>query len=250
MSLTVSFIDVTTRGTSPRRIARVNRGHYHAVQSGLVLDKAAKLGERPTVQDRSLAASGSYPFTNVRQILQRNPASGVVRGLYDLLRDDVIHVSGKALFFAGKNFQFALGRTRLFGLQFATQLAVTVAHTLHALSLVKRAVTGYGDIGDSKVNPKKTFGVNLWRFVNVARLEQVELAIAVDEIAFAVQPFEQLGLALTADKRHFLPSGHCPDGHDTFGEFVGDKAVVERESSQGLECALAFLGGLIPQDFF
>lgn len=245
MSLTVGFINMTTDGTLAAGIARVNRYNYHSRALRLVGDKCPELSERPRVQNRPLAASGSYPVADVRQVFQRNPLAGVVRGLYDLLRDDVINVAGKAPLFAGQDFQFALGRARLLGLQLAAQLAVAIANAFDALALVECPITGHGDIGDSKVNAKESVGVNLRRFFNIASLEQVELAVAKDKIALAVQAFKQLGLALAADERHLLATSHCPDGDNALGELVGNKAVVEGEGCQRLERALGFLVLLI-----
>jgi len=245
LSFPVGFIDITTGGTGAAGVARINRDNDHAHQSRLIGNEGPKLGKRPTMQDRSLAASGSYPFTDMRQVLQRNSLAGVVRGLYDPLRDDVIHICGKTPLFAGKPLELALGRTRLSGLQLAAQLAVTVTHALHTFALMKCTVTGNSNVGDTQVNPKESFGINLWRFVNVARLEQIELAIAENEIALAMQTLKKFGLTLTAGKRHLLSSGHCPDRYDTFGELVGNKPVVEGESSKRLEGALGFLVLLI-----
>jgi len=120
LSLTIGFVDMPTGRTLAAGVARINRDDWHAKQFGLVGDKCPELGERPRVQNRSLAASGGCPLADMRQILKRNAAVGVVCSLYDLLRDDVIYVFGKELLFAGKSFQFALGRRGLLGCNMAS----------------------------------------------------------------------------------------------------------------------------------
>ena len=197
------------------------------------------------MQDRTLAAFGSYPFTDVRQVFQRNSPTGVVRGFYDLLRDNMIYIGGKASFLTRKPLQFTFCRTRLLPLQLGAQLAMPIANTFDCLALVEGSITGYGNVGNPQVNTKESFWFSFWRFFNVARLEQVELAVVVDQIALAAQPGKQLGLMLAANERHLLTARHSPDGDHTLGELVRNQPVIEGEGCQGLERALAFLVKLV-----
>lgn len=232
----VSFVDTTASGTGARSIARVNRGNWHARALCFVLDKVAQLSECPRVENRSLAAPSSYPLADMRQFFQRNAASGVFGGFNDSLTQDVVNVGCEAVFLAGKQFQPAFGRLSLSGLQLSAQAVVTVTNALDRLALVDVAVAINSNVGNAKVNTKEAVRVKLWRFFNVAALKQVELALAIDKIALTMQTFKQLGLVFTADKRHLLAPYHCPDRDNALGKLVGDKSVVERESSQWLEC--------------
>lgn len=100
----VGLIYMAARGASARSVVGVNRNHRHTSEASLVLDKGTKFMERPTMQYRSLAASGPYPVTDARQILDGNPAPGALRSIYDTLADLVVDVLGKATLLAGEPF--------------------------------------------------------------------------------------------------------------------------------------------------
>ena len=228
----IAFIDTTTSRTGTRRVARINRNNGYTCALCFVGYESTQLVERPRVQNRPLAAPSSYPFADIRQVFQRNPATGVFGGFNDSFAQGVVNVSSEAAFLAGKGFQAAFGRSGLFSLQLGAQATVTVANVLDRLALVDVAVTVNGDVVDTKVNSKEAFGVNLRRFFNIAALVKIELAIAKDKIALAMQTLKQLGLSFAAYERHFLAARHCPDRDGALSELVGHKPVIERESSQ------------------
>lgn len=119
MHLAIAFINTATGRASLGRVARVNRNHANPGALCFVFDESAQLVKRPRVQSRSLTAASRYPGADARQILDGNPAPGVLRSLYDLLANHVVGIGSKAAFFAGKSFQLALSRACLFFLQLA-----------------------------------------------------------------------------------------------------------------------------------
>lgn len=183
------------------------------------------------MQPCSLSAASSYPVPDALQIFKGNPTTGVLRRSHKLLGDTVIHIFGKALLFASKFLEAATAGLRTFALQPGAQAAVTKTHVLNGAPLVYRAIRVGSDVDDAKVNAKKIARFNLRRFFNVASLEQVELASAVDKITLTAQTFKQFALLFTANKRHLLATVHCPDRDGRLGEFVGHEPVIEREST-------------------
>src|SRR4030095_14659458 len=124
-------------------------------------------------------------------------------------------------------------------LQPASQATLTIAHALDGVSLIELPVGVGGDVSNTQVNPKKTVRVYRRVFVNVANLVQVELAVAVNQVALTVQAWQQPGSVCADDAGHLLPTVHCPDRDDTFVELVGDKPVIEGESGKRRERALS-----------
>lgn len=227
----IALIDVTASRTRTAGIARVHADHWHTYALGLVGHKLAQLEEGPTMQPCSLSAASSYPVPDALQIFKGNPTTGVFRRLHKLLGDTVIHIFGKALLFASKFLEAATAGLRTFALQPIAQAAVTKAHVLNGAPMVYRAIRVGSDVDDAKVNAKKIARFNLRRLFNVAGLEQVELASAVDKVTLTAQTFNQFALLFTANKRHLLATVHCPDRDGRLGEFVGHEPVIEREST-------------------
>jgi hypothetical protein len=197
------------------------------------------------MQDRSLAASCRNPFADVCQFFQRNSASGALRSLYDLLRNNVVGVFSKTGFFARKFLETALGRFGALGLELRPNATVAMPDTLDRIALINLPVGVNSDIGYTEINTKKVRYFTWRRFVNITTLKQVEDAVTEDKITLTPKTFKEFGLSLTADKRHLLAACHCPDRNNTFIEFVGDKPVIERESAVWLESAHRLLIELV-----
>jgi len=245
LGLAIGFINITTIRTGTTGVARVNKDHRHTSTFALVLDKALQLIEGPTMQNRALALPSRYPFADTLEIFKGDTASGVLSGFHDLLRDNVVDIGCIAPFLTRQALQLAAGAIGLLALQLFTQTAVTVTNILDALALMKCLVTIYRDVGDTYVDTQKFIGFDFWRFFNIAGLEQVELAIAINQIAFATKPLQERKLLFTAHKRHFLSSTHRPNTDDLRSEFVGHQAFVEREGGKNLKSALRFIVQLV-----
>lgn len=197
---TIGFIDTTTGRTGSGSVAGINRNHNHACTLCFVFDKASQLVERPAMQGCSLAASSPDPVTDALQIFKGDSSSGALRRINNLLADRVVDLSGKASFFAGKLSEATTTRLRTLLLQLATQTTVAKAHVLNLTAAVQLLVAVSRNRGDTEINTE----IVGWRFergfVNVARLIQVELAIAIDKIGFALSLCQQSPVGFTTDK--------------------------------------------------
>ena len=240
LSLTIGFINVTARGTGATRVARINRDHWHTVQLGLVLDKAAQLEERPTRQCCPLWPTSRYPITNPAQFFQGNTATGVFGLGNNALADVVVCPGSKLPFFATQFLQATTRRLRSFGLQLSTQLAVTVTNVLDRLSLKNSAVTIDSNAGNTKIDAKKTVNVRWFRRVNLARLKDVKLSVTVDQIGLALASLKQLVLASTSNKRKFNTATQHPQRNYPLTHLPGEDATIIGNRTMRLERALSF----------
>ena len=152
MRRTIRFINMAATRTGARGVARVNRDNRHAHLLRLVLDKAAKLGKGPAMQLRSLRLTNRYPFADVRQLFQRNPALSAFSLSHNFLADLVVGMSGKTLLFAGQLAQTPPCRVCAFALQLGTQPPMAKAHVVDCLSGHDSDITINGNIRHAEVN--------------------------------------------------------------------------------------------------
>jgi hypothetical protein len=237
LRLTIRLRDKAALRAGSGCVPGIDSDHGNPGQFSLVLNELSQLGKSPGMQDRSLAAPCRNPYANVCQFFQCNSASGALRSLYDLLRNNVVGVFSKTGFFARKFFESALGRFGSLGLELRPNATVAMPDTLNRIALINFTVRVHSDIGYTEINAKEVRDFTQWRFINITTLKQVEDAVTEDKITLTPKTFKEFGLSLTADKRHLLAACHCPDRNNTFIEFVGDKPVIERESAVWFESA-------------
>mgnify|MGYP006892193696 FL=1 len=229
---TVAFVDVTTGRTGPGGIAGIDQDHRHPRQPRLVLDVLAQLRERPAMQCRPLVALNSCPLADATQVFEGNPASGVFRLGDDALADRVVGVRGEATLLARQFLEAAARRLRALALQLGAQAAVAVAHVVHGAAAVDCSVAVGGDVRNTEINAKPAFRVN-WRFVgNVAGRVQVELALAMHQVAFAALVLKQRQLMRAGHERDGLPTAKQPDRHGAVGKAEVQDATVIRYSAK------------------
>src|SRR5690606_32247019 len=222
----IAFVDVPAGGAGARGIARVNRDNRHTNELSLVLDKGAKLKERPAMQRGSLGATNRYPLADAAQVFEGNPACGVFRGSHDALANRVVGVRGKAALFARQFLEAAARRLRALALQLGAQATVAVAHVIHGAAAVDRPVAVGGDVDDTQVHTQELVYVLHRRLVQLADLRQIELAAPVNQVRLALHKGQQGKLALPRDKWDGLPPFDRPDAYGLRGEFPGQDAVV------------------------
>lgn len=96
----IGFIDVTTGWAGTTRVTRIDQRERNTPALRLVLDKAAQLCERPAVQCGASRLPSRYPFADVRQVFQRNPASSALSLFHNTFADHVIGSGGETPLFA------------------------------------------------------------------------------------------------------------------------------------------------------
>lgn len=234
---TVALIDTTAYGAGTRGVARVNRDDRHACEGGFVLDKLAKLVERPVRVSCPLLAPNRYPVTDTLEVFEGDPAPGVLRGLHDTLADAVVGVCLVALLLAGYLAELALGRPRPLALEVAAAVLVLAALVFNLLAAVLLAVAVCREVDDAEVDAEESANV-FWRWrLDFAGDEQVELAADVAQVGLAPVALQQLALALTTQVRHALATLKRPDTHHLLVGAEAEDAVIVGERAARLEGA-------------
>lgn len=132
--------------------ARVNPAHRYASLLGLVLDKGAKLGERPTVQSASLCAATSLGArANVSEVLHDDSPAWRT-GLDNPFGENVVAVATKPRLSAAHLLEMSLGRLRALCLKSATKLEVAALNGSPALLTKEPIVGGDGGLGNAEVH--------------------------------------------------------------------------------------------------
>lgn len=245
MRLAIGLVDIPAARTSTRRVARINNQYGHTEKPGFVLDKLTQLVKGPTVEIVSLCAPEPYPTADAGKVFQTNAAVGALRVVYDLFTDAVIHVRGKALFFAGKSLKALTGRRRLLGLYSSALAATALAQGENLRTAINVAVRIGRDVDDAAINTQPHFGIKALRFGDVAGLVNVVLTIAQNQIGFALHTLQQLKLALPGQECHFLATVNRPDGDRLFVELPTEDAVVVGDRTQRGKPALSLLVQLV-----
>jgi hypothetical protein len=187
----VLFGDVPASPAFPRRVARIDENERHSRQCGFVGDKHPQLVERPTVENHSLPAPNSYPVANPTQVFELDSACGAFSAGNDLLTDNVVDVAGKAGLPAREKFEPTLGRSGSLTLQLRTQPAVAIADALDLRTRVLSTVGIRGDVRDSKIDAKERGSLKQCRLWHIARGNEIERAILIDQVRLATLAHEQ-----------------------------------------------------------
>src|SRR5947209_7099709 len=161
---TVPLFGVSASGTLPTTVPGLHGDQADARLLRLVLQKRSQLRKRPTVQNSPLPPCSPYPVAYPRQFFDGDPASGAFGGGNDLLRDYVVDVFGKAMFFAGELLQAPIGGSGLLRLQLRPQSALAVANRFDFAAAVDRAVRVRGDLSHTEINSEESIRPRLlWR---------------------------------------------------------------------------------------
>ena len=187
----VAFIYVAAVRAGARCIARVNQRYNYASALGLILDKLAKLIERPRVVLPPLALPDRYPGADAREVLKGDASSGVFSPSNDALGNNVIGMSGKSGFLAASLLQQAFRRLRVLGLKARSELRMTFAETVQVSTGVDLTIRIRRYVDDTKVNAKEAVRlIRVW-LRGVYNQRKVELSITQNQVRlsdFSVQP--------------------------------------------------------------
>jgi hypothetical protein len=245
LSFAISFVDTTTNRTLTRRVAWVNIDHRHTAKLCLVIDKLTQLVKRPAMQTRTLRLSSRDPVADTRQIFEGNTASSALSLFYKFFTDRVVNVLGKTLFFT-RQFLEATARSKsAFTLQLLAQATVTITHVLNLRTGVHLPIAVYRDVGNTQVNTEKPIRVKGCFVGHIAGRKQVELAFAVDQIAFTLLKVQKRKLMFSGHKVDFLPPAHKPDRNVSLINAPVQNPTVVGHSTEFLEITLGFFVQLV-----
>ena len=212
MRLPVGTFDMPTGKAALRGVAWINHPHLHARPFRFVDDELSKLRESPIAVPRPvLAASNPGPRANVRQVFQRNPSVRAFGVENESLADLVVDVLLKASLPARQLPEMASGRFRAALLQITAQALLLAAVVFNRRARLRSAVAGRGDVSHAQINAQGRIHVTLVGIRNFACRQQVERAVAVDQIAFTLAVAQEFVLALTRLIGDAQPSSDAPN---------------------------------------
>ena len=205
-----------------------------------------KVKKRPGTMLSPLCFFDRYPFADALQILQGNPAVGVLRTTDKFFRDTVVDILGEALFFPLASFQQTLGRSALFRLELRTQFSIALAQGIDFGTAIRMPVAVTSDLLYAKVNTQKI--VNIFRrwFVDFAGGKEIEHAVNQAKVRLATITGQKLDSTVMRLEGNTLePTINRPDANLVLVESPTKNATIEGDRAKWLKLSLYLLVELI-----
>lgn len=232
---TVPILDGAAPVAHLRCVSRINQDDRHPTQLRFVGQVVSKLEERPVAvfstcrfPNRLLSA-----LANVRQIFNRKRTVSAFGFLYQLLVNGVVGIRLKAALSTTERVQAAFGAFCPNGLQAITTALVSLADTFNRCPAVAVTVAIRRKVGDTEINAQRRVNsIRRW-LVNITRHQQVELPLAIDQIAFTLSGLQPLALTLAAHKRNGLTVvvTYCPDGNHPRVKIERQNTIIIRDAA-------------------
>ena len=226
MIWSVTSVDIATTRASFARVSRIDGQYLDPGKLSLVFNEDAELAKRPVAQSSALRTTGLNPAADVSQFFKTNSATGALRLLHDCLRNAVIFVALEPLLFLGKRSQPAPGCLGSASLKTSAAAGKLATDGLYGVAGVVRAVAVRRDIDDAKIDTENLRRFDQFRIVNVADAREIEAALDVHQVNFALAVRKQLPLVLAHNRLDLDASGQGPDRNNVIGFEAEDTAVV------------------------
>ena len=198
----VPFVDTAAHCAFTRGVAGIDAQKRDTGAPGLVGQERSGLCEGPGVQAGSLTTASRYPGADMRQIFQRNAASGAFSGQHDHLRDAVVYVGAESPFLAGELAEATLGGLGATALQAGLAPCEPQANPLDVRAGVGSAVAVSGKVDNSKIDAEPLFRLELVGLWHVAGRGEIPLTANKTEIDFAFLESKQSALVFAHDDRN------------------------------------------------
>lgn len=250
LAFTIRFVAIPARATSARSVARVYHNQRNASQSSLVVNKDAKLRERPVSMFGSLSALNGCPLSNAGQFLNGNRSLCALRFRDKILANAVIGVSLKAALSAAQFLEPSVCGARANLLQGGSAACVPPARGFDLLTREGLPVAVGCQIDNTKVNAKYVVNLLWSRLRHFAHGKQKEVAFTIDQIRFALLRGEPMGLLLTAEIGNFPATAKRPNRDELLIGSPGQNPVVISNRAKRLESALSVLIELVGVSYF
>ncbi len=244
LCLSVLLADMPTSRTFPAGIARVNNRNRNACALGFIFHKATKLRKAPVMQPLPLLLAGLSPFSDMREVFQRDTETGAFSSGNDCLRDAVVLVFLEPLLFAA---HFAKAAFCCFGADALQDcapfgVAFTVLLDRRAGVLVSLAISC--DVHNPEIDTKHPVRREQSGVVKVADASQVPFATHEHQVNLTLSMFEQSALMLTTNKGDFLAPVQQPNRDFVVGN-ESENPVIVGLGRMFAESALRFLVDLV-----
>jgi hypothetical protein len=197
LTRTISSINTTTRRTGFTSIPRINQDYGDTSESCLVLNKTAKLEERPIGQSLPLAASSRNPFADTLEVFKSNATFGALSITHDILADYMVGVLLETSLSATKFVKFTLGSLGAFPLEIAPTVSVNPAFSVNLSTRVKVFIRVNSDINNAKVNTDEVRNFLLDGFGNITGQVKVESTVPINKVSLALSVLKHHSLVFT-----------------------------------------------------
>lgn len=218
--------NVATLGAFTRSIPGVYLYKGNPGEDGLVDKERFQLEECPRMQDSPLCTPSPYPSTDALEIFNGNSASGAFGGSNDFLSNTVIGVSGKPALLATEFLEMSFGAPRSAFLELGSKTLMSSTDVVERGAAVYITVAVRGNVNHSEIHTKEVFCVFRFRIIDVAGSRQIEFALVIDQIGFALAVNEQFLLAFTGGEVDTLATCNRPDGDGSIGKLPRQNAFI------------------------
>src|SRR5262245_11555264 len=195
--------------TSPARVSRVYRLHFHSGQRSLVFYIPSQLRKCPLTHAISLLLPEPYPVSDAFEVFDGYPSTSVCSFGNNLLCNRVVGIRFKAPLSTRDRFQFTFGVQRPFAASFLLRrfslkrsfhFSIMLSYLFDIIALMYLAVTVNRYIYHAEIHSNE---IGRGRRRDIRHLnghEKKPLAVlAIYQIALAVFSIESFGLVLTHD---------------------------------------------------
>ena len=226
LRLTIRFRNETTYRTGAGGISWVNQAYENTGEFRLVFDKLPQLVESPGVMLSPLTFTNRDAVSYSLEVFQGNAPTAVFGLRNNTLGNHVVDVGSKASLFFTALLEKSFRRLRIFGLKFGSKFGMSLSQPVNLSPRVNLPIGISGDVNDTKVNSKKLGRVTFRRFLNFTGLEEVEVAVPINQVGFPTEMAEHFQLPVSGSKRNLQPAIKCPDRNKLVGCLPGDDALV------------------------
>jgi len=241
----VALVDTPTCRAGTASIVWINQQNWNTHKPTLVLNKPAKLKERPRCQRIPLGATNRKPAANAREIFERNCTAGVFRLGDDTLCNNVVHILRKPSFFARELFKFTLGRASTSYLQFSPQTTIPTANVVNLFARMDLPVGVDSNVDYAQVHTKNAFNITNGWFLHIAGGRQNPAVPDKHQVSLSSSSYQKLALSISTDKGDSHTTLDSPDRDSTIREAIGHNAVIISDGTKWLESALSLTIKLI-----
>ena len=224
--LSVGLFAMSAFATSAAGVAGVHLPDGDSIEQRLVLDELAEPCKRPTRHLGSLLTLEPSPFADVRQVFERDSATGAFGVSDELLADTVVYAVSKSLFSMRESLESPANgtgtKTSLLPcggcfLESLTPREISLADFLDFSPTITLFVAGRGNPRHTEIDADEVFRLDRSLLGEFSGSENVEFLVPIDNINLSFASVEALFLVFTEDNRDMLSPVH---GQDTDGGYA------------------------------
>jgi len=210
LTLAIALLAMPAFWAGATGIARVNQHDEHTGELGLVLNKRPQLEESPTTELGPLAASNRCALPDSLEIFKDDCGTGCLCFANEPFADYVVRVPLEIGFLASDFDEPTFRRLGAHRLQYRPPGGVL--YTVGLDRIPGKCLPGRvgGDIDDAQINTQYVGRLQGCPVGHFDRTQQIELAVAVDQVCLTLDSTLAVLLVRPAHERYSEPAGQCP----------------------------------------